>query len=231
MRIAALAQPTVARLLRSPRAWLAVGAWCALGVAFALAARVRGSPHGADHALIGAYGALVLPLLAYALVGGALGLRSLSAAGAPLVAFGAPPSHVATVSVLIAMSSSALVGATGASCVALLAHGSADPPIVRDAVASAYAGSLGGGAYAAWFALGASFGRRGGGRAAFLVADWVLSSVSDGVSLVFPRAHVRNLFGGVAPLDLPQRASSTALLVLALTYALAAVVRAGRGRG
>jgi len=89
--IAALARPSLARVFRTPRALLALGAWGVLALGFALAARSRGSANGADHVLVGAYGALILPLLAYTLVGAVLGARSLAASTAPLVGFGAAP--------------------------------------------------------------------------------------------------------------------------------------------
>jgi hypothetical protein len=136
---------------------------------------------------------------------------------------------VATVSVFVAILATALASAVVAVGVAILAHGPGDPPLGRDALASAYAGSLGGAAYASWFSLGATFGKRGGGRAAFLVMDWLLGGV-DGLSLLLPRAHVRNLLGGAAPLDWSQRASAVALAVLAVAYAVAAVFRAARRR-
>jgi hypothetical protein len=226
----ALARPAVGSLLRSPRGLLTMGAWCVLAVVLAVSTRVRGATHGADQVLIGSFASFVLPLLAYALVGAALGVRSLAASGAPLVAFGAAPWRAAAASVVVTAGSCALLGAGTALCVALIAHGAADPPVVRDAIASAYAGSLGGAAYAAWFSLGASFGRRGGGRAAALVLDWLLDGLGGAPSIVCPRGHVRNLFGGAAPLDLPQRASAVALLVLAIAYALAAILRVRRQR-
>jgi hypothetical protein len=227
--VAALARPAVARLTRSAQAWLTTAAWFAVGIAFALAARARGSPHGADHVLIGAFASFILPLLAYAIVGAALGRRSLAASGAPLVAFGAGPARVAAVSVSVAIVAAALAGALVAASIALLAHGAADPPLGRDAAASAYAGSLGGAAYAAWFALGATFGKGGGGRVALLLVDWILGG-ADSLSLVCPRGHVRNLLGGAAPMDLSERASAVALVALGLACALAAVVRAARSR-
>jgi hypothetical protein len=226
--IATLAGPTVARLTRSARAWLITGAWFAVGIAFALAARARGSAHGADHVLVGAFAAFILPLLAYSIVGAALGRRSLAASGAPLVAFGARPAPVAAASVSIAVAAAALSGAVGAVSIALLAHGMADPPLARDAVASAYAGSLGGAAYAAWFALGASFGKGGGGRVALLVIDWILDGVGGDVSLICPRGHVRNLLGGAAPADLSERASAVALVALCLACTLVAIARGSR---
>jgi hypothetical protein len=230
MSIAALARPTIARLTRSPRAWLTTGAWFVVGVTFALAARAAGSAHGADHVLVGVFGAAIVPLLAYATVGAALGRRSLAASGAPLVAFGAAPARVAAVSLSVAIVASALAGALTAVAIAMLAHGTGDPPLGRDAAASAYAGALGGAAYAAWFALGATFGKAGGGRFALLFVDWILDGMGGPFSIVCPRGHVRNLLGGAAPLDLPERASAIALVVLGLACAIAAVARAARTR-
>jgi len=226
----ALARLPLARLVRTPRPLLVVAAWCAVAVAFALLARSGGAAHGADHALVGAYGALVLPLLAYAVVGATLDARSLAASGVPLVAFGAAPTRVAGVTLAVAAAATALLGALLACAVAVIAHGSSDPPLARDALVSAYAGALGGAAYASWFALGASFGRRGGGRAVLLVVDWVLGATGGAAALVTPRAHVQNLLGGVPPLGLSERASATGLVVIGAVCALWAVRRAASGR-
>ena len=228
--MAALAFPVVMRLVRSPRAPVAFGVCAVFCAALALEARLQGYAHAADPLLIGVFGGYALPLLAFALVGAALGSRSLAASGAPLTAFGASAVRVAGISVLVAVVATAVACAVIAAGVALLAHGPGDPPVGRDALASAYAGALGGAAYASWFAVGATFGKRGGGRTAFLVIDWVLGGV-DGLSLPLPRGHLRNLLGGAAPLDWSQRASSVALAILAVGYALAAVIRASRSRG
>jgi hypothetical protein len=225
--MAALAFPVAMRLVRSPRAPLAFGVCAVICAALALGARVHGYAHAADPLLIGVFGGYALPLLAYALVGAAVGSRSLAAAGAPLTAFGASPVRVAAISVLVAAVATAVAGAVIAAGVALLAHGPGDPPIGRDALASAYAGALGGAAYASWFSTGATFGRRGGGRTVLLVIDWALGGV-DGLSLPLPRSHLRNLLGGAAPLDWSQRASAIALAILAVGYALAAVLRSTR---
>jgi hypothetical protein len=224
--IAALARPPLARLLRTPRSLLTLGAWCLLAVGFAVAARARGASHGADHALVGAYGALALPLLAYALVGAVVGARSLAASTAPLVSFGASPARAAAAAVGVAVAACAALGAVLAALVALVAHGADDPPAAADALASAYAGLLGGAAYAAWFAAGASFGRRGTGRTVLLVADYVLGAGRGAVALVTPRAHLRNLLGGEAPMGLSGRASTAVLVALAVVFALLAVRRA-----
>jgi hypothetical protein len=223
--IAALARPPLARLLRSRRARLAVIGWCGLAIAFALTARSSGSSHAADHALLEAFGPLVLPLLAYSLVGAILGPRSLSVSAAPLVAFGARPAHAAGVAVMVAAAACALSAGLFAGVVDLLAHGPADPPLGRDALACAYAGGLGATAYATWFALGASFGKRGIGRPVLLVVDWVLGASDGAAALVTPRGHVRNLLGGTPPMELSERASAAALVVLTVICAVLAVRR------
>jgi hypothetical protein len=223
--IAALARPSVARLLRGPRAWLGVAPWCVLAFAFALAARERGSAHGADHVLLDTYGALVLPLLSFVIVGASVASRSLRASAAPVVAFGAQPARAAAASIAVAGAGCAVVGAVVAAILAIVAHGTSDPPRLQDAVTSAYVGALGGAAYGAWFSLGASFGRRGGGRVALLALDWILGA-SGGVAALFsPRGHVRNLLGGAPPMDLSQRASAAALVLFAVTTALVAIRR------
>jgi hypothetical protein len=226
--IGALAQPPIARLARRPRAWIAIAAWGALAVAFAVAARQQGAAHGADHVLVDTYGALVLPLLAYLIVGATLGSQSLRASIAPVVGFGAAPARAAAASVGIAAAACAAIGAVLGAVVALVAHGISDPPLWRDAFLSAYAGALGGAAYAAWFSLGAAFGKRGMGRSALLVADWVLGATSGAGAVVTPRGHLRNLLGGVPPMDLSQRASAFALVLLALVCAGLALLKVRR---
>jgi hypothetical protein len=224
--IAALARPPLARLLRGPRAWLAVAAWCALALVFAMAARERGAAHGADHVLLETYGALALPLLSFVIVGAIVASQSLRASTAPMVAFGAQPARAAAASIAVAAACCAVVGAGVAAIVAVVAHGIADPPRLHDATVSAYVGALGGAAYAAWFSLGASFGRRGGGRVALLLVDWILGANGGAGALLSPRGHVRNLLGGAAPMDLSQRASAAVLVILAIASALVAIRRA-----
>lgn len=223
--IAALARPPLARIVRRPRVWIAVTAWCALALVVAEVARRRGAAHGADHVLVDTYGALIVPLLAYVFVGAAVASQSLRASTASLVAFGAAPlqAALATIAVvaLICAASSAVVGAAVAS----VAHGASDPPRVHDALASAYAGGLGGASYAAWFGLGASFGRRGGGRSLFLVLDWILGATTGAGALITPRAHLRNLLGGMPPMGLSERLSALALFGLAVVCALLAARR------
>jgi hypothetical protein len=224
--IAALARPTLARVTRRPRALLAVGAWCLLALGMAVASRARGVPHGADHVLIGAFGGLALPLLAYTLVGAVVGARSLSTSTAPVVAFGAPPGRAAAVTIAIGVLGCALFGAVLAAVVALAAHGAGDPAPAGDALASAYAGALGGGAYGGWFLLGSTLGRRGGGRTVLLVVDWLLGVGTGPTALVVPRAYLRCLLGGTGPLELSGRECSAAIVALGVVCVLVALQRA-----
>lgn len=225
--IAALARPSVARLVRTPRAWIGAGAWFVLAIAFALLARSGGSAHAADHAL-SVFGSLSLPLVVYVVAGSAIGRGSLAASASSLALFGASRARAALVAVAVTMVASAIACALLGATVAALGHGVSDPPLAFDALASAYAGALGGAAYAAWFALGSSFGARGGGRTALLVLDWILGATSSVVALPTPRAHVRNLLGGAPPVDLPQRASAAALVLLATAYVALSVLRSAR---
>ena len=225
----ALARLPVLQLTRSPRAWVPVIAWSLLGLGFALAARSDGAPNGADHVLVSAFGALVVPLLAYAIVGGVLGGRSLGGSTAPVVALGASPGRAAMVSVGVALGASALLAAILGAAVAAVAHGVDDPPLARDAAVSAYASALGGCAYAALFTMGASFGKRGGGRTLLLVADWLLGAGQSVVATLTPRGHLRNLLGGAAPAHMSERASAVVLVALALVFVLVATSRARRG--
>lgn len=223
-----LARLPAARLFRAGPGWLVAGAWSALAIAVAIAMRASQSPEGASRVLIGIYGGLALPLMTYALVGTALGRRSLTASTRQLAVFGAPPSRTAATTIAIAMATCAATSALLAAVLAVVAHGSADPPPARDALVSAYAGGLGGAAYAAWFGLGAAFGRRGGGRTVLLVADWILGVTRGAGALPTPRAHLRNLLGGAPPMNLPERASACALVLLAALCLLLASKRAQR---
>ncbi len=221
----ALARLPFARLVRTPRARAAAGAWCLLAIGMAFVLRRSGASHGADEVLVEACGALVLPLLAYTLVGAAVGARSMAGSTTALAAFGASRARAATVTVGVAVLASAFGCALVAAAVAVVAHGTADPPVLRDALVSGYVGCLGGAAYAAWFSLGAGFGRRGGGRLVALLVDWLLGADGGVMALLSPRAHLRNLLGGAPPMDLSQRASAVALAILLLACALGAVVR------
>jgi hypothetical protein len=204
------------------------GAWSALAIALAASARAHGLAHGADRVLLDACGAVVLPLLAFGLVGTAVGSRSFPASHAPLTAIGASPILAAGATLAVALATCAAVGAVLACLVAIVAHGSGDPPALGDAFASAYAGALGGAAYASLFALGSCFGKKGGGRGLFLLADWVVGASGGPLSALTPRAHLRNLLGGAGPMNLSGAASAAVLVALTALYVAATLGRSRR---
>jgi hypothetical protein len=227
MRLPVATAPAL-RMLRARSLWLALGGWTLLAVAAALSARSSDAQLGASHVLLGVFGRVVLPLMTYAIVGAAIGPRSLRASVAPLVAFGASPIAAGTGVIAVAAIASAACGAALAATVAAIAHGPGDPARAFDAAASAYAAGFGGAAYAALFALGAAFGRRGGGRAAFLFADALLGAQTGAAALLVPRGHLRNLLGGAPPMNLPEPASAVALALLAIAFTALALRRVRR---
>jgi hypothetical protein len=226
----AIATVPLRRLFRGSRAWLSVGFWVALAVAPAALERVRAIGHGADHALLGFYASIALPFLAYSVLSAVLGREGLGASGIVLANFGAPAGKVALSTVTVALAASALLGGGLGAVVAIVGHGALDPPLSEDATRAFAVGALGGAAYAGLFAFGSSFGARGWGRSVLLVLDWVLGSDVDTVALFTPRAHVRSLLGGPAPLDVPGRTSYFALGLMVAVFTWLAVSRAARAR-
>jgi hypothetical protein len=226
--ISTVAALPLSRLTRVPRAWVPVLAWAALAVVSALVLRRSGTSAtgGALEAIFGGY---ALPLLTFTVVGGVLGGDGLARSTRPFAAFGAPPAGVAAVTVGVAVVASALVAALVGAAVAALSHGSTDPPLALDALTSAWVAALGAAAYAAFFSFGASFGRRGGGRAVALVVDWVLGASTGAAGLPVPRAHVRSLLGGDAVMALSGRVSALALVAIVVVFGALAAGRARRG--
>jgi hypothetical protein len=228
--VSAITRVPLRRFLRASRSWLALGLWALIAIGPALLERAHATGHGADHALLGFYATLSLPFVAFTTLSAILGREGLGRAGIVLANFGAPPGRVALSAVTVAITASAVLGGALGALVAAVAHGPLDPPIVADALRSFAAGALGGAAYAALFALGASFGARGFGRSVLLVLDWVLGSDDTASALFTPRAHVRGLLGGEAPLDLSPRASYVALALMVVVFTGLAVTRASRAR-
>ncbi|MDB4945758.1 MAG: hypothetical protein JWP97_5292 [Labilithrix sp.] len=208
------------RLVRSPRAWLQVAAWAVLGLMSALFA--RGSGSGADHVMRGPFAVVVLPLVAYAIVAGTVGVNGLRVAIRGVVSLGAEPRRAALSAVGVAVVAGAAAGALLGPFTCAAAHVAQDPPLGADAFASLWIGALGGAAYAAYFCAGCAIGR-GRMRWFFLVFDYVAGASGGVLAWVTPRAHVQALLGGERLGDLSPRVDSVALLVLlALYVALAA---------
>ncbi len=217
----------LARLTRTPRAWIPIAAWSALAIVAALA--LRRSPSGAaTDALQVLFGPLALPLLSFTIVRAVLGGDGLARAIRPFVAFGASPPRVALATIAVAVTASALVAAVVGALVASLAHGAGDPPLGRDALTTAWVAAAGGAAYGALFSLGASFGRHGGGRAVALVVDWMFGASTGAAGFLTPRAHLRSLLGGDAASGLSGRASAIALVGLVALFSAIAAWRARR---
>jgi hypothetical protein len=217
-----LARIPALRLVRSPRAWLPIVAWAAFAVVLAVSAHARGSTTGADHVMRGAFSFLVLPLIAYGVVGATLGTTGLRRGIRGVVALGAPPRSAALASVLVAVGVSALLAGVLGAVVCALAHGSGDPPLASDLVTSLWISALGGGTYGAYFSAGSAIGK-GAMRGVFLALDWIIGGGAGVGALVTPRGHVTSLLGGPLCADLSQRTSSMLLVVLLVAYAGVAV--------
>ncbi|WP_394836203.1 hypothetical protein LVJ94_04755 [Pendulispora rubella] len=211
----ALAQVPLARLTRSPWAWLPVVFWSAVAIVVAFGARSMGGSGGVDRALLGGFGSVAVPLLSFAIVGTTVSSDSLKTAIRPVVAFGASPAHAVLATVLTSMLASAVLSSILGIVVVLVA-GSAHT--ASDLVSAFWIGALGGACYASWFSFGATFGQRGTGRATLLVLDYVFGASSGGtvsaIALVTPRGNVQSLLGGVSPSEVSQRTSSVALVLL-----------------
>jgi hypothetical protein len=214
------ARATLHRLRSRELAWL-IGA--ALIGAAVLARVERGiSPRNAvdrvlQHECLG----LLLPVLAYVLFDRALLYGRIEPSISPISRHGGSTrSAVLGVSLVLTAALSA-AGALLAFIGVLGAHGPQSPAILRDLSQSVWIGALGGAAYATWLTLASTIGRRGRGRIWFLLIDWLLGSSTGYLSLIWPRAHIRNLLGGEPSLELSQLA---ALLALLLGTALAAAL-------
>lgn len=218
----ALARVSALRLIRTPRSWLPIVGWSLLAVVFAVSARARGSTTGADHVMRGAFSFLVVPLIAYGVVGATLGTAGLRRGIRGMVALGAAPRSAALASVLVAIATSALLSGALGAVVCAVAHGSGDPPLARDLVASLWIAALGGGTYGAYFSAGSAIGK-GAMRGVFLALDWIIGGGAGVGALITPRGHLTSLLGGPLCADLSQQTSSVLLVVLLLAYGGVAV--------
>jgi hypothetical protein len=212
-----LARVPALRLVRTPRAWLPIAAWAALALVVALSARAHGGASGATTVLRGTFAFLVLPLVAYAVVGATLGASGLRRGIRGLVALGAVPQQAALASVVTAAAFAAAICGLLATVTCLLAHGAHDPPLARDLFTSLWVGALGGATYAAYFSAGAAIGK-GTMRGVLLALDFIVGGGAGVGALVTPRGHVTSLLGGPLCAELSQRASSLVLLVLIVVY-------------
>ena len=217
-----LARVPALRLLRTPRSWLPIAAWAALGIVSAIIAGLSGSTNGADHVMRGPFGFLVMPLVAYAVVGATLGRSGLRQGIRGVVALGAQPRSAALASVGVAIVISAVLAGVLGALMCGVAHGAQDPPLAGDLTTSLWVGALGGGAYGAYFSLGSAIGK-GWMRGVFLALDWIIGSGAGVGALLTPRGHVHSLLGGPLVAEVGQRTSCLLLIVLLFAFAAGAV--------
>jgi hypothetical protein len=215
--------------LAAARLWAPVGALVlGLAVLFVVLAgaveRHASRAAAADHTLTGAVFGFVLPLIAFATLERATLRQRLDTATNPLARHGISRRRLA-LGLLAASAFCLAVAGCLLAAIGVLAARGGEPGWARDLLTSAWIGALAGAAYAAWFLLASTFGRRGGGRPAALALDWVLGSTSSFVAAPWPRGHVRNLLGAAPVLDMSQRAALLTLLALGTIYAALAVRR------
>ncbi len=221
MSTLALARLPVARLVRTRRGAVALAWWVVFALGTTLIAK-HANVGSVDGALLGVFVPFVLPLVAFAMVGAALGGEGIVAAVRPLARFGASPRASALSTGIVAVLASTISCAAVAVLLVVVAHNAVDPPLGRDIALSLYAGALAGAAHGAFFVLGSAMGARGGGRSALLVVNWVLGASPGWISALVPFAHSRSLLGGTPCVTLSESASAWclgAIVVVSLTLA------------
>lgn len=174
------------------------------------------------------FGALMLPMLTFTIVGRVVGTRGLVVRATEFARMGASRSSTAAAHVAVAVGLSALFAAVLGVLFVIVAHREGDPALTHDLPATFAASFVCGATYAAYFAWGSTF-RDGMGRSLFLGLDFVLGGAS-GLSLLLPRAHLRSLLGGENAGALRPGASMLAVVVLAVVFGSLAVLRAKRAR-
>ena len=217
-----LYRAAVRKLLRSEgvgTSRFALAFWLVLAVAFAAAARASA---GATSVL--AFGALMLPMLVFTVVGRTVGVKGLTLRTQALSAMGASRVQAAVSHLVVAAIASALVAGVSAVVFLALAHTAKDPALGKDLLATFVAATVCGATYATYFALGSTF-RSGLGRSLFLGLDWILGGTA-GLELVFPRAHLRSLLGGTNVASLRPSTSLVTLVVLAILFGVLSILRA-----
>lgn len=207
----------LARAIRLRRGRLPILGWALFAVGSALIAK------SADHALRGAFGFVVLPLLSYGIVSAVLSGGGLKDSIRGLVAIGAEPRKAALSTVLGAIGMSALLNGLLAMVVAAIAHRAYDVPLVQDLPSSFLVAAAGGATYAAYFCAGSAIGR-GAARGVLLAADWLIGAPGGFGALFTPRGHLTSLLGGSLCFDLSRKTSSIALVILLLGYTAVAVL-------
>jgi len=197
----------------------------AFGAVVAVLERAGAPLTAPDRAVDAAVG-IVAPLIAFSVVTFACGAERLGDSLWPLAQFGVPKRQLAIGLIVSAMLLTVVIVLMVLALALWISYG-AMPGFGQDVLTSAWIAAAGAAAYVAWFALGASAFRLGRGRWAVLVLDFVLGSGVGVLALPWPRAHIRNLVGGVVVMDLPQASSSVVLLSSAVLLTVFAALLAG----
>jgi len=214
-----------AKILRRPTALSAV-VGAALVVVAAIIERRVGSAGAVDRTLAATFN-VVVPLAAFAVAAEASGRQNLRDAVWPAARYGLARRDVALGAAAAGLLASAALGAFFAALAVATAHGEGNPPLARDLFTSGWIAALASAAYTGWFMVGATFGRRGGGRWVPLLLDFAIGGTAGVAGAILPRAHAVSLLGGAAPLGMTQTSSSAALVASAALLALAAALRCG----
>jgi hypothetical protein len=179
----------------------------------------------ANRALQGSAFGLVIPLLVFVAVAVIVGPVRLDHAASPIARFGHSRRQVAAGLALFAMAVGAAAAAALGAVSAIVAHDPTALPTAADAITAAWIGAVTGCAYAALFALGSTFGRRGGGRYLALACDFFVGASGTAMGVLLPRAHAMSLLGGEPILHLSQSASLVVLVLLSAVFGSLALWR------
>lgn len=212
-----------ARILRRSAAVSALlGA--ALVVVAGVIERHAASAGAVDRALTATFN-LVVPLVSFGLAAEVAERGNLRDGVWSAARYGVARRDVALGLIGASMTASAALCAALAMLAVVVAHGEGNPRVAGDLLTSAWIAALAAAAYTGWFALGATFGRRGGGRWVPLIADFVMGASAGVAGAILPRGNVTSLLGGAAPLGLPQGTSSLILGASALVLGGVAALR------
>lgn len=212
--ILAISRIPFLRLARTPRAWFAIAGWMAVAVGFALALRFA-DRDGVDRFLLDLWAPIAMPLLAMAIVSGAMGPEGTRAFARSVMPFGARGALVAIASIGSSAIASAIACAVTAAIGVVLVRGT-----TPDLAIAIWVGALGGATYAAYFALGSAFGPKGSGRGFVLFANWFLANAGTAGTCLSPYAQIRSLLGGPKAAEWSQRASSGILVGILIACTL-----------
>ena len=191
----------------------------------AFAERKGSVGQAASRALQGPGFGLAIPIATLALVALGLAGTRLDASVDSIAAMGGNRRAAAVGSLLGTALVASVLGLLTAATMTVVAHGSADPSSMGDALTSGWVGALTAFAYVFLYGAGSSFGKRGGGRLVVFVADLFIGPMVGTTAALFPRAHALNLLGSTPVLDLPQRGSAMALAGLAILFATVCALR------